>query len=188
MEEDLNEPFLDFVDLFEAMKIPYVLIGGLAVGVHGIPRPTHDVDFTIVLDRSKIKELFEASEELGYAVPAEYEGGWIDDVSGMSLVRVRKWMPGKSIDVDMFLAESRFQKSLIERREFVQVEDSHAWVATPEDLIILKLVAGRPRDIGDIMDIFLVQGQLDETYLRKWAEELAVTDRLERILAESRME
>ena len=33
-----------FVQLFDEMGIPYVVMGGIAVRVYGIPRPTHDVD------------------------------------------------------------------------------------------------------------------------------------------------
>ena len=57
MDESLNAPFRDFVELFERLGIPSALIGGLAVSVYGIPRPTHDLDFTIALDRSRLGEL-----------------------------------------------------------------------------------------------------------------------------------
>ena len=174
MDRDLSIPFRDFVELFEQLEIPYVLIGGLAVSVHGIPRPTHDLDFTISLDRSKIGQLFQKTVDMGYSVPEEFDMGWVDHVAGMPLIRIRKWLRGKSIDVDIFLAESRFQSSMISRRVRVEVDDVVAWVATPEDLILLKLIAARPRDIGDIMDILLAQGKLDEAYLQYWAKELAV--------------
>ena len=49
---------------------------------------------------------------------------------------------------------------------------------TPEDLILLKLLANRPSDQGDIADVLFVQGQLDEDYLKKWAGALEITDRL----------
>jgi hypothetical protein len=54
------------------------------------------------------------------------------------------------------------------------------------DLILLKLIAGRPRDYGDIEDIFFVQGQLDESYLRRWAAPLGITDRLEQALRDAK--
>ena len=66
----------------------------------------------------------------------------------------------------------------------LEVDDVLAWVASPEDLILLKLVAARPRDIADVMDICLAQGQLDEFYLRHWAKELHVLSRWEQVLAD----
>lgn len=184
MDESLNAPFRDFVELFERLGIPSALIGGLAVSVHGIPRPTHDLDFTIAIDRSRLGELFDAAVELGYSVSDEFARGWVDEVAGMPLIRVRQWLRGKSVDIDIFLAESRFQASLLARRMRLEVDDVLAWVASPEDLILLKLVAARPRDIGDVMDICLAQGQLDEPYLRHWAKELHVLSRWEQILAD----
>ena len=47
MDHDLVDPFRDFVQLFERLGVRYVLIGGLAVSAFGIPRPTHDLDFTL---------------------------------------------------------------------------------------------------------------------------------------------
>jgi hypothetical protein len=56
------------------------------------------------------------------------------------------------------------------------------WLVSPEDLILLKLLANRPRDIADIGDVFFMQGQLDVTYMKKWAQRLGVADRLEPFL------
>lgn len=176
--DELNVPFQDFVGVFERLNIPYALIGGLAVGVHGIPRPTHDLDFTIAVDRAQLPKFLQVVIELGYDVPHEFTTGWVDQVAGMPLIKARQWVEGKNIDVDVFLAESRFQKSLMQRRQQTEVEGLFAWVASAEDLILLKLIAGRPRDLGDIQDILLVQGKLDRTYLEQWANELGVQTRL----------
>lgn len=184
MEEYLIQPFLDFTKHFEKCRIPYVLMGGLAVSAHGIPRPTHDLDFTILLDRNRLPELFHAAESLGYSVSDEYKRGWVDEVAGMPLVRVRQWVEGKAIDVDIFLTESKFQRSVIDRRIRLEVDGFPTSIVTPEDLILLKLIAGRPRDIGDIHDVFLAQGQLDEAYMRHWAAELGVLPLLNQILDE----
>lgn len=184
MDDELCTPFRDFVELFERLGIPYALIGGLAVSVHGIPRPTHDLDFTISLDRGRIGALFEAAAELGYTASEEFSNGWVDQVGGMPLVRVRQWLRGRSVDIDIFPAETRLQASLIARRSRLEVDGVPAWVASPEDLILLKLIASRPRDIGDVMDIFLAQGQLDEEYLRKWASELNLLESLNRVMNE----
>ena len=66
---DLTEPFRDFVTLFERERIPYALMGGMAVAAHGLPRPTHDVDFTISLPRDRLPDFYTAATELGYTVP-----------------------------------------------------------------------------------------------------------------------
>ena len=44
---DLTDALSQIVELLDGMQVPYVVMGGIAVRVYGIPRPTHDVDFTI---------------------------------------------------------------------------------------------------------------------------------------------
>jgi hypothetical protein len=58
------------------------------------------------------------------------------------------------------------------------------WVVSPEDLILLKLLAGRPRDLGDVADVLFMQCKLDETYMRRWARELSIGAQLEKALSE----
>jgi hypothetical protein len=63
-------------------------------------------------------------------------------------------------------------------------ENLEYWLVSPEDLILLKLVAARRRDFSDAGDVLFMQGQLDETYMRHWAKELGVLDKLEQVLKE----
>ena len=49
-----------------------------------------------------------------------------------------------------------------------------------------RSAGGRHRDLGDITDILFMQGRLDEQYMRHWAKELGVAEKLEQLLKESR--
>jgi hypothetical protein len=102
----------------------------------------------------------------------------------MPLVKARLYLEGRGIDVDLFLAESRFQRQLLLHRRQEQLDDAPIWLVSPEDLILLKLLAGRPRDHADIGDILFTQGKLDEVYLRLWAKELGVITKLEQALTQ----
>ena len=44
---DLVQALRDFVETFEQLQLPYVVMGGIAVRFYGIPRATYDVDFTV---------------------------------------------------------------------------------------------------------------------------------------------
>lgn len=50
----LDDVVRQLAELLEQNGIPYAVMGGLAVRVHGIPRPTHDVDLTIEISRKKL--------------------------------------------------------------------------------------------------------------------------------------
>ena len=91
---------------------------------------------------------------------------------------------GHSIDVDVFIAEGDFFKSMMNRRSAVEVEGRTYWLITPEDLLLMKLLAGRGRDMMDVGDILFLYPRLEEDYLRKWAQHLRVLPELERVLAD----
>ncbi len=179
MEKTVEHVLLEMVGLCESFRLSYAILGGLAVRVHGIPRPTYDVDFELTVSDRQLRDFFDAAEKLGYAVAAPYRTGWRDLVGGMPLVKLKTFMDGgHTIDVDIFVNDSPFQASVMERRLRIQFDNRQLWFVTPEDLILLKLLANRPRDHGDIADVLFVQGQMDEAYLRKWASALQITDRL----------
>lgn len=175
----LDQVARDFVAIFEQLDIPYALMGGLAVRIHALPRPTFDVDFTILIPRSLLPDLQSAAEDSGYAVPETQAGGWVDQVSGLSVIQFQLFLHDRSIDVDVFLAETQFQQQLLERRKRHAIDDWEAWFVTAEDLILLKLLANRPKDRVDIADILLIQGDLDKEHMRGWAKRLHVVEALE---------
>ena len=120
---DLTDALRDTVLLFGRLGAPYAVMGGIAVRLYGIPRPTHDIDFTAAIDRERLPEFYDAARELGYTVPEQYAKGWIDRVAGMPVVKLRLYLQGHGIDVDLFLAESRFQQQLLARRRREHVDD-----------------------------------------------------------------
>jgi hypothetical protein len=181
---DLVSLLHEFADLFDRLGVPYAVMGGWAVRLYALPRPTYDIDFTIVIDRRRLPDLYEAARDAGFSVPEQFAAGWIDSVAGMPLVKFRLVIEGRSIDIDLFLAESDYQRVLIDRRQSHLVAGRKAWFVSPEDLVLLKLIAGRKRDLADIEDVLLGQPKVDETYLRRWARPLGVAEQLEQALAE----
>lgn len=101
-------------------------------------------------------------------------------------LKFRRYLHDQSLDVDVFLVDSPFQDEMLRRAQITELDEFKARVISPEDLILLKLLAARYRGLGDVMDILFMQGQLDEAYLRRWAERLGVFDKLEQVLKESR--
>ena len=128
------------------LAVPYAIMGGWAVRIYALPRPTYDVDFTIAIDRERLPELYAAAEAEGFTLPEQYRSGWVDSVADMPLIKFRMYLESRGIDIDIFLAESEYQRELMTRRVQHQVGGEPAWFVTAEDLILLKLIAGRARD------------------------------------------
>jgi hypothetical protein len=70
----------------------------------------------------------------------------------------------------------------MKRRQLADLEIGRIWVISPEDVILLKLVAGRWRDLGDIVDVRFMESELDKDYMRHWADKLDVREKLEEML------
>jgi predicted nucleotidyltransferase len=184
--EKVTETLHEVVELLDRLAIEYAIMGGFAVRAHGVPRPTYDVDLTLELPRESLDHLFRELRDYDFEIPEIYETGWVDQLKGMPLLKVRRYMGGETLDVDLFLAEAGFLTEVMERRRRVDAEGKMLWVITPEDIVLLKLLASRPRDLGDIEDVFFMQAPLDESYMRSWAKVLGVETELEEVIAEHR--
>jgi hypothetical protein len=177
--QGIDDVARQFIQLFEAEGVPYALMGGLAVRIHALPRATFDVDFTALVDRSQLPRLYQHVESLGHVVSQAQRGGWLDTVRGLPVVKFQVWGGESAIDVDVFLAETDFQREVLKRRQLQHGEDFAAWFVTAEDLILLKLLAARPKDLVDVNDVLFIQGTLDEDYLRRWARQLDIEPALD---------
>ncbi len=63
----LNKHFLDFLKLLESHKVEFLVVGGYAVGVHGFPRYTGDLDVFVAISRENADRLVGVFKEFGFA-------------------------------------------------------------------------------------------------------------------------
>lgn len=167
----------------EHMAVDYVIMGGLAVRAYSIPRATEDIDFTLALAGDRLAEFLRVLECEDFEVPETYQKGWVDEVKGLKLVKVKRYVIDRAVDVDLFLADSDYQDEVLRRKCLADVEGRRYWIASPEDLVLLKLIAGRPRDLIDVADVLFTQGELDVEYMQRWAKQLGVEEQLANALA-----
>lgn len=182
--EDVEAALMGIVAVLDAHDIPYAVMGGLAFRVYALPRATQDVDLTISIEPDDLPHLRERLFESGCEIPAVYDSGWLDRVADMPLFKVRRYIGNQGIDIDLFVAESDYQAEMLRRRQFFQIDGRSVALVSPEDLVLLKVAAGRPRDRIDVQDLLITLGALDEPYLRKWGAELGIADKLEEALRE----
>jgi phage replication-related protein YjqB (UPF0714/DUF867 family) len=69
MDIVLPPDFKEFLSLLKDKNIQYLLIGGYAVGYHGYPRSTNDMDIWIAIDSKTAKQMVLALKEFGFDSP-----------------------------------------------------------------------------------------------------------------------
>lgn len=69
MDIELPPDFREFLKLLNVHKVEYLLIGGYAVGYHGYPRATHDLDIWIAIHPNNAKRVVAALREFEFDMP-----------------------------------------------------------------------------------------------------------------------
>lgn len=65
-ESGFRHLYLKVVGLLEALQAPYLMVGGMATGVLGEPRLTHDVDVILGVRRKDIARVLKKAKEAGF--------------------------------------------------------------------------------------------------------------------------
>jgi predicted nucleotidyltransferase len=168
MYEPLKETLVDAVKFLDAQQVPYALIGGLAVSLRGQARMTADVDLVILADVPRGLAL--ANSLSGTNFKPLFDG--IADVVEKSFILPLRHR-NTNVKVDLALGLSGFEHRIMARAERLPIGGSQIAVATAEDLLIMKLLAGRPKDEQDIEGLMIAQGRtLDWNYCSQLAKQL----------------
>jgi hypothetical protein len=141
----------------EAARVRYLVVGGVAVVLHGHLRVTADLDVVVQLTSENALAAIRALDTLGFRprapVPAEQFADaqirerWIED-KGLTVFSL--WSPSlPGTEVDLFVREPFEFDPTHERATFVQLEGVTVPVLSLPDLIALKRAAGRPKDLQD---------------------------------------
>ena len=164
-------------------RVPYAFIGGVALGAWAVPRQTFDLDLAIASSTAGLPTLLLAFERAGFVVEASFRKGFADRIAGMEKVHVHLPYGRALLAVDLFLATTPFLQSVLERRKTIDLGAGPLQVCSAADLVLLKLVADRPKDRLDIENVLAVQGVPEREYLERWAGELGVRARLDQRLS-----
>ena len=181
-------PLLEAIDAvagwLQGTHIPGVLIGGIAASLLGRPRVTRDVDVLVLVAESEWQDFLTAGQAYGFE-PRRTNAIEFARTARVLLMRHEP----SGIDVDIVFGALRFEEETIQRSVWVDIGDVRAPLPSPEDLIIMKAVAHRSRDLIDIASILEAHPEVDTTRIRRWVREFADTlaapelyDELERLL------
>ena len=134
----------DLVAWLKAERVPAVIIGGVAASLLGRPRVTRDVDALVLLDEEHWETFLSAGARFGL-VPRNPDTLAFARQTRVLLVRHKP----SSIDADIVFGGLQFEKEAVGKALSVNLGGVRVPLPTPEDLIIMKAVANRPRDLAD---------------------------------------
>jgi hypothetical protein len=145
-----------------------VIIGGIAASLLGTPRYTVDLDAVFLVNLDDLPVLLQAATKQGI------EPRISDPIPFARKNRVlflRHVVSGT--DIDLILGILPFEIEMVERSNLISIGPIQLRLPTPEDLIILKAVAQRPKDLADIQSIASRHPDMDKERIRFWVEQFA---------------
>ena len=130
--------------LLRAHRIPFAVIGAVAMAVHGVIRSTLDIDLLTLDARCLASEFWTPLDPFGISTQVR-RGDDDDPLAGVVRMRATS---GPS--VDLVVGRAAWQHHVLERARETPVEGVSVPVASRVDVILLKLYAGGPQDAWDV--------------------------------------
>ena len=159
----------NLVTWLQAAQVPGVIIGGVAASLLGRPRVTRGIDALVLLDEGDWARFLAMGEQFGFE-PRRPDA--LDFAQQARVLLVQHARSG--IDVDIVFSALPFEEEAVANAVWVDVVGIRLPLATPEDLIIMKAVAHRPRDLGDIEAVLDAHPKLDRQRVRRWVREFSM--------------
>lgn len=148
-------------------KIPYMIIGGQAVLLYGSPRLTKDIDITLGINIDRLSQLVKLVKLIKLTIiPHNFK-----DFAVKTMVLPTKDIK-TGIRVDFIFSFTPYEQQAINRVNKVKLGKTTVRFASVEDLIIHKIISGRPKDMEDIESIILKHHQFDVAYIKKWLKNI----------------
>jgi hypothetical protein len=133
--------------LLESIGARYALIGGHAVAARGYPRMTLDYDFLTSDPRVLESATWHSLEQVG-AIVDPRKGEFDDPLAGVVHITF-----ADGLEADVLLAKWKWEAEILERSDPLDLGGSIVPVPITSDLILLKLAAGGPIDLQDVVSL-----------------------------------
>jgi hypothetical protein len=143
----LPRDFKDFLQLLNSAGVEYLLVGGYAVGVHGYPRTTGDLDIWVAANSTNADKITRVLLEFGFSAetvkPEMFTKA--DQV-------VRMGVPPVAIDIITSASGVDFTECYA-HRQIRTIDGVTIPVISPNDLKANKQASGRPKDLDDLENL-----------------------------------
>ena len=141
---ELHPDFKEFLRLLNLYNVRYLLVGGYAVGYHGYPRSTGDMDIWIEVSELNSKKTASAFRDFGMPDEAISE-----DLFLKTNKIIRMGVPPVRLEVITSASGVDFNECF-SNREVVEIDGIPINLISLEDLKKNKSAAGRHKDLDDI--------------------------------------
>ena len=154
----------DILRDFKKQKVKYILVGGLAVNLHGALRHTADLDILVEMSDENLKKVIQTLKKKGYRVRQPV------DPMGMAVKEIREdWIREKNMKAFNFYKDGELKEvDIIIRSPIsyekakrgsvrVQAGDLTLPVMSINDLIRMKQKAGRAVDLLDVSELKIIR-------------------------------
>jgi len=158
----------DLMKWLDAANMPSMIIGGVAASLLGQPRLTQDVDALAILPEG----------EWGNAVSTAARHGILPrienplDFARRSRVLLMRHVES-GIDIDVTFGGLSFEQAAIDNSKIHDIGGLRVRLPRVEDLLIMKAVARRPKDLQDIEGLLSAHPEADVATVRQWVSEFA---------------
>jgi predicted nucleotidyltransferase len=156
----LNKLFKKISTALNKNKIPYMIIGGQAALLYREPRFTNDIDITIGLGIDDADKILQICNEIKLKVLIENTNEFLSQTMVLPVLDEIS-----DFRIDFIFSGTQFEKEAISRVNIVDIDGCEVSFCSLEDLIILKLFAGRPRDIDDVRTIIRKNPRFDREFV-----------------------
>lgn len=171
--EEVLAPLLaalrDLVAWFEAAHVSGLVIGGVAASLLGRPRLTRDVDAVVLLEEREWETFLSRGTGHGFTPRISDP---LPFVRRARVFLVRHKSSG--IDVDIAIGDLPFEREAISRGSWRDIGGLKLPLPRAEDLVVMKAVAHRPRDLADIEAVLDAHPRLNLRRIRRWVSEFSV--------------
>ena len=166
--DELERALADLARALDATGVRWMVIGGIAVIARGVRRMTTDIDAALRGDQADVATVLRALATKRIT-PRIADA---EQFAAESLVLLLRHEP-TGIEFDVSMAWTDFEQEAIEHASIAAFGAVKAPMARPEDLVVFKAIAGRPKDLEDATALLVLYPKLDHARLRERVRQLA---------------
>jgi hypothetical protein len=188
MRSALAEALAALARALEKLDARWYLFGAQAALLYGAARLTADVDVTVQFGDRQTAELVRALENAGFRLRVRDIGRFVAKTRVLPFIH-----PGSGMPIDIVLAGPGLEELFFRRRRRRIIEGVTVPVASPEDVVVMKVLAGRAKDEDDVIAIIAAQRKLNLKRVRETLNALEraldqrdLSPRFEALLARAR--